>query len=240
MDLTTLRLEVRERLGELSADFFTDVEVDRAINEAVKRFTAEEPWPWLVSTASGTVVAPATTLTLPNDVSLGRVFNLSAGRNSYTMFTLERLEASAGFRAKFRFVDGASDPSWYYVQSSSANDYVVRFVPHPASGVTWNYELLYHRVPATLSGGTDTPDMPEEYQEAVPAWATGKLWLKEFGVSNKASEQFSLYQKVVDQARKDTMTLQRDEDVAWGREMPESRFRTREDWLLGRIPPTLG
>src|SRR6266542_2953849 len=77
MDLTTLRLEVRERLGELNADFFTDAEVDRAINDAYRRFSSEERWPWLYIEWDTTLLSGVDYLDLPNDVSFNRVFNLS-------------------------------------------------------------------------------------------------------------------------------------------------------------------
>ncbi len=83
--------------------------------------------------------------------------------------------------------------------------------------------------------------MPEEYQEAIPAWATGKLFLKEFSISQKASEQFSLYAKVLGQAKRDLQSFDMDEVVAWGRQEPLGRrYVGRAPGANYRLPPTLG
>jgi hypothetical protein len=249
MNLTTARLEVRERLGELSANFFTDVEVDRAINQAVQHFNAEEQWPWLFTSFTGQVGLSGPDddeLALPDDVSLNRFFNLSASGGSLSRpKVLERVAPDAGFRLRFANDSRQSAPCYYYLTSAVAdvgNDihvtYSMKLIPQPDT--TYDLEAQYLRVPATMSGVNDLTDCPKAYDDAVPSWAAGKLFLKEFGISQKASEQFAVYKDTLDQARHDLLTQSQDEVVAWGRELPENRYTSKSDYVLGRIPPTLG
>lgn len=249
MDLTTARLEVRERIGELSANFFTDVEVDRAINQAVRHFNAEEQWPWLFTEFTSQIGLSGSAddeLVLPDDVSLNRMFNVSAsGGGLGRPQVLERVPPDAGFRLRFTYNNIARDPRYYYLTSAAVDagngvhvNYTMKFIPQPDT--MYDLEAQYLRKPALMSGGTDLTDCPQDYDDAIPSWAAGKLFLKEFGISQKASEQFALYKDVLDQARHDLLAQSQDEVVAWGRELPENRFRSQRDYVMGRIPPTLG
>lgn len=248
MDLDTIRLEVRERLGELQADFFTDSEVDRAINDGLRRFSAEERWPWLVTEMTDGLAIDEDTLDLPQNVNVNRAFNISVSSESLlTPRILERVEPSAGFRLRHAYQLRPGAPRWYYLASAnvdgaSTSVWTVRVVPTPE--IDYDVEYQYHRYPDALAAVDDEPDIPEEYQDAVPSWAAGKLFLKEFSISQKASEQFQLYQKVLEQARKDMGQLSLDEDVAWGREQPREVQRramgTDNDFIYGRFTGPLG
>jgi hypothetical protein len=249
VDLTTARLEVRERLGELSANFFTDVEVDRAINQAVQHFNAEEQWPWLFTEFTGQIGLSGPDddeLALPDDVSLNRMFNVSASGGSLSRPQMvERVAPDAGFRLRFAYTNHQRDPRYYYLTSAVADvgngvhvTYTMKFIPQP--NTTYDLEAQYLRTPGVMAGANDLTDCPKSYDDAIPSWASGKLFLKEFGISQKASEQFALYADTLAQARRDTLAQSQDEVVAWGRELPENRFRSERDYVTGRIPPTLG
>lgn len=239
MDLTTLRLEVRERLGELESDFFSDAEVDRAINEAVKRFCAEEPWPWLITEFTSSLTSGNDELEFPENVSPNRVFNISVlnGSLAYPRM-LERLEPSAGFRARYSRISTGIPLAYYITRTeddAGAFTYIARVVPSP--DVNYDVEGQYIAVPDDLTGVGDIPMIPDEYQEAVPARAAGKLFLKEQQISQKASEQFGIYFEVLQQAREEMQNVALDETVAWGREMPLSRIKGQNDYVMRRINP---
>lgn len=242
--MTDIRTEVRERVGELVADFWTDAEVDRAINEAVRRFCAEEPWPFLLTEWSSAVTNGIDELDLPPDVSLTRVFNLSIDGTSLAQpVLLERVDPSEGFRLRFQYQDRNSTPAWYYIARSNQDAdgappvvYTARLIPTPDDDFT--VEAQYMAVPLLLSGASDEPMVPVEYQEAIPAWAAGKLFLKELQISQKASEQFRIYGTVLDQARRDLKAFNLDEIVAWGRRQPMRGYWSMT--VQDRIPPTLG
>ena len=71
--------------------------------------------------------------------------------------------------------------------------------------------------------------------------ATGQLWLKELNGQGKAQEQFQLYAQILSDAQDELRHLGVDDIVAWGKEEPELVGRlTLEDWIFGRLPPSVG
>jgi hypothetical protein len=241
MNLTEITEEIRERIGERTADFFDDDEVTRAVNEAIERFCAEEPWTWLLSEWSGSASEGENEIELPENISPNRVFvlSLAEGAGLARGYPLERLEPSAGFRYRYARVLTEGRPQAYYISRGSTaggtTQYYARLIPTPDAD--YDLEALYHAKPDTLTGGTDVPDVPTEYQEAIIARAAGKLFLKEMDISQKASEQFGIYYEVLQQAREDQQNIAYDENIAWGREMPLSRIRSQHDYVTSRIPP---
>jgi len=244
MDLADIRLDVRERIGEDAADFFTDAEVDRAINLAQTTFIAEEPWPWLYTEWATTLSEGVDTLDLPVNVSFHRVFNLSlAAGNLWKGRMIERLEPAAGFRTRFQFEAQNSAPIYYYLTAATVDvtgagqgttQYVARFIPTPDTD--YDVEAQYLRVPAIMDDAAEGPDLPDEFHPAIPAWASAHLFLKEVSIPQKAQEQFQLYFGVLAQARK-LLEVQQDSTVAWSRETPLRRHRPA---VADRIAGTLG
>jgi hypothetical protein len=241
--LLEMRTDVRERIGEDQADFFTNAEVDRAINLAQTTFTAEELWPWLFTEWVSTVAAGQDTLELPDNVSIHRTFNLSllgdpGGSNLQRSKMLERVTPEEGFRIRHSYEALTQAPTYYYLTSATVENgetiYVIKLTPVP--DLDYDLEALYLRVPLDLSADGDTPDLPQEFHPALPAWAAGHLYLKEMDISQKANEQFQLYYGVLAQAKK-LLEVQVDENVAWSRELPT---RKRSLSVYDRIPLTLG
>jgi hypothetical protein len=237
--LTDIRTDVRERIGEDAADFFTDAEVDRAINLGVTTFSAEELWPWLYTTYSSTLLSGVTTKALPDDVSIHRFFNLAIfGGDLSRGRLLERVDPQAGFRIKYSYTALNQAPIYYFVsaaENAGATTYTITFVPTP--NTSYDLEGIYLRKPAVLSAGGDEPDIPEEFQPAVPAWAAGHLLLKEVQISQKAQEQFALYNKVAEQARK-LLEVHLDMRTAWSRQTPLRRLKPSVfDRISGQLGP---
>lgn len=244
MDLADLALEVRERVGELEDDFFTDDEVERAVNEAVRRFCAEEQWPFLITEWTSGITTDDDELTLPSDISLTRVFNLAlSGDTLARPQMVERVDPKEGFTLRHNYSLSTGTPRFYYISRSNQEadeappvTYTAKLIP--ASDGDYDVEAQYIAVPVLLSGPSDEPMVPYEYQDAIVAWAAGKLFLKEQAVSQKASEQFSIYAKVLEQARKDLKAFSLDEIVAWGRREPMRGHDLRDP--RARTPQNLG
>jgi hypothetical protein len=241
VDLTTLRLEVRERLGELSADFFSNAEVDRAINEAYRRFCMEEPWSWLLTEWTTSINGSDDELLLPDNVAPNRAMQISvSGGGLGRGYALERLDPRSGFAYRYSRSLATGRPTAYYITRADNDDastvqWAARIVP--AADTDYDVEALYFAAAVDLSGDNEHPLVPEDFQEAIPARAAGKLFLKELDISQKASEQFGIYYEVLQQAREAEQNMGFDETVALGREMPLSRFRSQRDYVMGRIPP---
>jgi hypothetical protein len=246
VDLSDLRTSVRNIIGETTADFFGSDEVDTEINNAYRRFCAEERWPWLLTELDDSITSASDELTLPADVSLTKLFNLSISGGSLARpRVLERVDPAEGFRLRHQYTYYVGPPRWYYItRSNLAADeapptyYTAKFVPFPDADYT--VEGQYLAVPVLLSGQSDEPMVPTEYQEAIVAYAAGKLFLKEFQISQKASEQFAIYAKILEQARVDMKQFDVDEIVAWGRKQPLRGYWGIETDPRFRTTPTLG
>lgn len=246
MDLTTARLEVRARLQELTADFWTDSEVDRAINEGVNRFCQEEKWPYLYTVYTGaSLAAGETDLDLTEGVAYERHFNLMVTFDGDSRPRhVQRVGPAEGYKLRQTYYNPLSEPLAYYIASQTSQqddgEYTTTVTFVPALTRDADIEYQYVRDPAALTAGNDTLDVPNEYAMGVCAYAAGHLFLKELQTSGKAEEQFALYRKSVDDARKQMRRVVLDEGFAWGRNQPEFGFTDEGTLLDMMIPPTLG
>lgn len=247
MYLADIKSEVRERLGELTADFFSDAEVLRAINDGVRRFNAAERWPWLYSESTAVLAAgsdPAD-VELPQDISINRTFSVNLNSDSLIRpQELERVDSWEGLKMRNQLTSYVGKPFFYYLVSAyndGAVHYTVRLAPTP--DVDYDLDFAYLRGATDMTGDTDAPDVPNDYQDAIPAWAAYKLFLKEMSISQKAQEQLALYYQVLESAKNDLKEAALDEVFAWGRDRSRVQRYPRnsaEAQVYGRIPPTLG
>lgn len=230
MNLTDLIAEVRERVGETEADFFTDAEITRALNEGLRRFSNEERWPWLYTEFSVDTSADEDDVDLPDNISINRIFgfNIMDDATLQGGQIIERVQPMEGFRLRHSYRNSTGVPRWYYISHTNLEGdaeppvrYTARLIPTPDAV----YEItgLYLIVPPLLDGADEEPALPDEYQYALPAYAAGLLFLKELQISQKASEQFGMYNSILANARKDTKELDEDEIIAWGRSKPSGR-----------------
>jgi hypothetical protein len=246
MDYGTAKTEVRARLQELAPDFWTDSEVLRAMNEGLTRFSLEEKWTWLLAERTGVNLAANTpTLDLEAGVNFERHFNLMMEFTGDSRPRLpRRVSAVEGYQLRTRFYNTASEPMYYYIAYDATGESVVptvRFVPVLNRAATVSYQYIRDPVPLT---GADAQviDCPDEYVMAVVAYATGHLFLKELSTSAKADEQFALYQKIVNDARRLHKKLIPDSGFAWGRNEPEFGAAVIDDDFYAQLvtPPTFG
>lgn len=219
MDRDTMVLEVRRRLGEDAADFWADTEITRALNEAQRRFCHEADWSWLSTYASINLAINDTTFVLPNDVDINRVIVARVNITGTKSYKLRRVTPADGFRLMSTY-DTAANPKWFFIyttaQSGGALVTTARLVPKVQKAGT--IDMLYYRRPAELLTGPQEPDIPEDYQEAIIAHATAKLWLWELDRSGiKANEQMAVYADIVDKALMHEAKLNDDEQLAIGK-----------------------
>ncbi len=243
MDTATMKLEVRERLGETTEeDFWKDTHILRMLNEGLRRFSMEEKWPWLFTTRTDlTLPADSTTLGLETDIDINRYFSLVLVEGSTALHAPRRVQPGDGARIRVETFGVKDTPRWYWVERiadpGTVLNYVIRFAPQ--ADKEYGAEYSYLRIPAALDSDDDIPDIPEAYQEAIIAYATGMLWLKELTGGGKAQEQFNIYQAVLQQARQEMKAFAIDEQLVWGKRAPEPS-RPAIPWRIPNLPPNIG
>lgn len=119
MRYSTAILEVRARLQELTADFWLDDELLRAINEGINRFALEEKWPYLYTVATNqALAADEETLELQPGVSYERHFNMLLTFSGDTRPRKpRRVHPSEGYDLRMNYHTSASEPLAYYIQN---------------------------------------------------------------------------------------------------------------------------
>jgi hypothetical protein len=252
VNLLYMKTEIRQRLGEATADWWSEDEVLRAINTAMYEWNAERRWSWLYTTRTGiSIPANTSTYVLEPDVNPTRHFNLMLTRAGNTIPDLpERVTPKNGFRLRQSFYT-AGVTAWYYLEQAALADvnedpdivdtrmlWTVRFVPTPSVGCALEYQ--YIRQPLPLVNDEDIPDIPKEYVNAPISWATGRLWLTEFNGQGKAQEQYSLYESTLQKAILAEDAPAEDEVVTWGGEAPNWAYTDRDVYTLFRVAGPLG
>lgn len=235
MDLDTMTIEVRQRLGEDIEDFWKTDHIHRMLNEGVRRFAMEEKWHWLYTVETGVAVAQgASAIPLQPNIDVNRHFALALVDGTRVV-TPRRISPADG--ARLRTLGREGEPQFYFVAANDAGTTTLHLTPK--ANVAYTADYFYIRTPAELSTGTDEPDIPPQYQDAVVSWATGMLWLKELNGGGKAQEQFSLYREVLDQARLEQKQLSIDESVVWGRQDPEPLIPSPREWYARHLPQNI-
>lgn len=249
MNLTTMLTETRDIVGELTADFWTDAELTRYLNEALRRVAGANRWSWLLTEGTGTISAEDPDFILEDGVAEYRHLHLMLTKAGDTRpYLPERVSPARGFELRTRYYQSQSYPNWFYVTSVEDDDAdgsfwtTVKFIPTPTEDVDVEYQ--YYRNPVALSGGNDVPDVPVQYHKALVHFAAGTAWLKELNGGQKAQEQFSLYDAIVREAIDDEES-QSDDTILIAGGNGESTRRPGEqlsakDYALLRISPTLG
>ncbi len=117
----------------------------------------------------------------------------------------------------------------------------IRFVPAMNREATIEYQYIRNPELAPVGDeGTYSLDVPDEYTMGVCAYAAGHAFLKELSYSQKADEQFALYQKAVQDAKREARKVTPDSGLVWGREEPQYGWTSPDAELLYSIPDTLG
>jgi hypothetical protein len=251
MTQTELIAEVRSRLAETTADYWSDDQVKRMLDEGVRRFCHEARWPWLFTVQKNIpVVAGNPDIEAIDDVDLTRHLAVVLVRNSDSRVIIpSKVTPSDGVRMRTVFNTNAEPRFWYSAKTVN-NTYIdgdgpdvaqiITLVPTP--DVAYTAEYHYYREPAALTSTTE-PEVPPQYQEAVIAWATYELWKHEVDATvsgPKAGEQLSTYNKVVADALREFRGLADDESIVWGKQDPEPQWpMTTDEWVRAHIPTTI-
>jgi hypothetical protein len=231
-----MRTEVRDIIGELVADFWTDAELNRYLNEAQYRFLNEERWPWLVTEGSNTLNGEDPDLILEEGIAATRHINITLlGQGSARTYQPRRVTPAEGFRLANSFSASTTStyPEFFYTTAVSSPDddgvfvWVVRFIPTPTSDLDVTYQ--YYRSSLEMTADS-SPELPVEYHKALVHYAAGTAWLKELNGEHKASEQFSLYAGIVEQARGEWLVQPDDDPLVMGSD-PNNSLYAGHQWM---------
>lgn len=249
MDLSVARTQVRYILGETTADFWTDAELNLYLLEAQHRFLGEANWPWLITSTTVAFSAGVATKAVGEGIEAQNIIAVNLAVNGDTRtYTPTRVSPVKGFElgTLYNTTTTAANPLYWYVSAVADADndnlYIQTFtlVPAPTSAITMN--VLYLRdAAAAFTSDTDEPDLPLEYHKALVHYAAGTAWLKELNGAPKAQEQFDLYNKVVEQAKNEWFGQVESDPLVMGKDEPQYGVRRppADYWLL-RMPETLG
>lgn len=247
MDLLAMRTEVRDIVGELVADFWTDAELNRYITEAQFKFLGEAQWPWLVTASTLSFTGGTPTASFAESVEPQNIIAVSLEKVGDTRrYALQRVSPAKGFELQNRYSTAttSSYPGWWYASAVADADsdnlyiYTVTLIPTPTSNMTFRF--LYLRDGVVLSGDTVEPDLPVEFHKALVHYAAGTAWLKELNGGPKAQEQFDLYNLTVVQAKREFFADNNDQPLVMGKNEPQYEIgRPPQDPWLMRMPETL-
>lgn len=262
-------VELRDRLGERESFDTTDTEewrsadignfwrndfLVRKLEEGQRRFNRAAKWNWLL-TLRPNIAVPAGTeeVELIDDVDTSRhsVLRLVKDSDPNHIIIPEKVSAYRGFHLlKDLYTPG--DPNYYFPIRTVVNVYEpdeedqhsapavrLRLVPVPDAAYTAEFGYYRNPLPLTRLG---EPDMPEEYQDAVLAWAEFKAWQKERtnSASKAAEDALGEYQAIVQEALAAQEAQLDNERIMWGSQPPRVPLLSREEWQRAHVPGPIG
>lgn len=155
-DLIGLRAEVRNRLDDESYDSGV---LDQFINDTHRQVLNTYSFPFMEKEFSGTLLSGASTFQLPTDAQTVISFRLTAPDDAAGL-----LPYMAFRQFDETYPDpGSSNPGKPIVWTFINTDFKV----HPKTDQVYELDLRYLKIPTTLTGDTDVPDVPEEFKEIL-------------------------------------------------------------------------
>ena len=236
-----MKLEVRDRLGETSENFFKDAAILRALNEGTRRFCYEDEWSWLQRAATTTIADAAETFTIQTAVDPNRqiILQFTPSAGDTRIREIKRVSLVQGEKLRVRYSGSAvvqDEPLyWYMVTSTILGAYTVRVVPK--ADKAYNIAYTYYAAPVALSADGDIPNIPEQYQMAAVHYAVASQWRKEMNAGQKSQDELISYMQILEAARKNNKSQAPDEMLVWGGIDPEYNYEP--DWTLNHMPETL-
>lgn len=170
MTFTQLQAEVRARLDEATANFYSDQDVKDALNEAYQEMADESEW--YERNATIALTANAVYYDLSSASILTDEF-LSL-RWCYNTQTTRWLEPSSVYDLdrQYRAWENTTGAPDYFFMRGLWN---VGLYPKPAA-TSGTVRLYYSAVPAALSAGGDTPSFHQEFHLGLVEYALYDLY----------------------------------------------------------------
>lgn len=163
--LTNLLADVRDRLDETTASFWSDAGLTRWINEALSDIAKRSET--LLSKGTVPAVASTATYNLPTDaVRLHLVEYVPSGSTQtypVKVATRQSMENVWGLNQS----QVGSYPM-FYVPWGFVPNLQMQVYPVPSAAGTFN--IWYYKLPTTLVNGGDVAQIPEGWQDLIPLY----------------------------------------------------------------------
>ena len=152
--LAELRNRVRDRYGILPTDTgLTDAVLTSMVNSALRQISLESDWPWLVASPNTIITAPGLG-DYPLPENFLRVIDVSNPSDGY------RLARVPIATIDTYTADRQSRPRWYAITGNT-----LALAPIPDQ--VYTLQVRYYQTENTLVAPTDTPRIPDAYDEGV-------------------------------------------------------------------------
>jgi hypothetical protein len=242
-----IRSAVRDVIGELVADFWSDAELNRYIDQGHFRFLKTEHWPWLLTASTLVFTGGVAFADLPENIDPAQIVAFKLGVTGATnVYQPVRVSAMKGFALEARFNSSTSTtyPGWFYVSqvTDADNDALflsrITLVPAPSTGMTLTF--VYRRPIVEFTADADVPVLPVEYHMAIAHYAASQAFLKELNGGGKASEQLGMYRGIVEQCSVEFLREPDGEPLIAGANEPQYRDAGGSSDWDPQFPDTLG
>lgn len=188
-DFTTLQTEVFQRGLQYLNDAGTDLaRVKRALNDAMHMVDQVADWPYRLTSTTGNTSSGLTI------ADLGTILSVTDVGNDNRLTPANK----ADLRGWFADLTTTGVAEYFYLVNSIIYSY-------PVSTATMTVD--YFKVGPDLSGGSDTPLMPDRYRYSIVEYAVSRF-LREEGDYSGADAAKQAGDLIVGQMRLDLMSQQ--------------------------------
>lgn len=189
--LEDLRTDVRSHVDESIAVFWTDTELDRWVNEALREVGRRTET--IQRQKSYTVVSGQEAYTLPDDML--RIYRVEYRRTTDYIQPLEfrpfnEMDSIWGFS---RTAGGAS-PEYYSIWSYPGEGGQGLYIyPIPQENINDGLRVFYYAVPRNLEADDDVAEIPAGWEDLVPLYVEYTARRKEAS-DNRWREAYELFE----------------------------------------------
>lgn len=164
--LAELRTDLRARLDEATPTFWDDVDLDRWLNEGVREVARRTEA--LLTNENINIVVGAADYILPDDVI--RVYRVEYRPDTTRVHPLEYRELHSLDNVWGVYRGQQAEPRFFTLWGVTPT-LTMTVYPTPDRSVTNGFKLFYYRMPAAMTTGTSTVDLPEGWQELPVLYA---------------------------------------------------------------------
>lgn len=188
MDLQTMRAQFRD-LSALESNFFSDAQLDRALNQGLKEFAAQTEI--LETTNTQDVVSGTYQYALPADFQR----MLVVYHNSIPLVEISQQDLDA---QQYDWKAESGTPQWFFIDSGLTQ---VALYPNPDTSITSGLVVEYQAGPGTLSAVGDVPTTPVDTHIAPVYYACWVAHMRD-SEPTTADRYLQLFNKAINEAKK--------------------------------------